>query len=742
MQKQLDEQKGMLDQAIAQMNDAKQQIANLENGLVIFENSMLPEQGTGVIPLVAEQETALTQIEYGTELLVQGMQQDINAPSPETASGSVTGDQPGTLSGPNVGGGMPPSMRIAMVRGKLDAISQAFAGQEPQLIESMKKLEAAQAEINANRAILEDGEKQLKSAKKQLDEAEAEIADAEAEIADIEELESFLLGRETNVGYVCMENDSAIVDGIANVFPVFFYAAAALVCITTMNRMIEEQRTQIGVLKALGYSEAAIMGKYLFYSGSAAITGCLFGYFFGTWFFPIVIWFAYSTMYDVADIVYVFDAGVLIFSLVVSILCSMGVTFVSCKNELSEVAAELMRPKAPKAGKRIFLEYIPFIWKPMKFLHKVSYRNVFRYKKRFFMMVIGISGCTGLLVTGFGVQDSIANIANDQYDRIQVVDINVMLADEVTEDTEELIEKITGDRVTEYAYVMERTLDLVTDEAVKSLSLVAIDESEDISPYVILPDEETGELLEYPGEGECILTNKLAKTFDLQVGDTIILRDEDNHEMNLTLSGIAENYLYNFVYMTTQTYEKCLGEKAEIKSIYMNLAEGADPHQMTADLMKEEEIASASVSSDAKNRFSSMIESLDLLVGVIIVCAGFLAFIVLYNLTNINITERIREIATIKVLGFYKNETASYVFRENLILTAFGAVAGLGLGKLFHAFVMSQVQVDQVSFAVRVLPRSYLYSFILTFVFAMAINLLMTGKLEKVSMTESLKSVD
>ena len=447
-------------------------------------------------------------------------------------------------------------------------------------------------------------------------------------------------------------------------------------------------------------------------------------------------------MYDLTDIIYVFDAGVLIFSLAVSILCSMGVTFVNCKNELTEVAAELMRPKAPKAGKRIFLEYIPFIWKPMKFLHKVSYRNVFRYKKRFFMMVLGISGCTGLLVTGFGVQDSIANIANDQYDRIQVVDVNVMLSENADQTTDELIAKIGEGRVEDYIYVMEKTLDLVTEDAVKSLNLVAIDEKEDISPYVILPDVDTGEVLKYPGNGECILTNKLAKTYDLQVGDTIVFRDENNHEMELKLSGIAENYLYNFVYITTQTYEQCLGEKAEIKTIYMNLKEGVDHHQMTADLMKEESVAAANVSSDAKNRFSNMIESLDMIVVVIIVSAGFLAFIVLYNLTNINITERIREIATIKVLGFYRNETASYVFRENLILTAFGAAAGLGLGKLFHAFVMTQVQVDQVSFAVRILPRSYLYSVLLTFVFAIFINLFMTGKLEKVSMTESLKSVD
>ena len=626
-----------------------------------------------------------------------------------------------------------------------DGMRQLSEG-EAELLEGEAELADAEAELADGwteyydgLAEYEDGYQEFLT---EIADAEAEIADAEQEIADIERPESYLLGRETNVGYACMENDSAVVNGIANVFPVFFYAVAALVCMTTMNRMIEEQRTQIGVLKALGYSEASIMGKYLFYSGAAAISGSLFGYFLGTWFFPYVIWIAYSSMYDVADILYVFDAGILAFSLVVSMICSMGVTYISCKKELSEVAAELMRPKAPKAGKRIFLEYIPFIWKPMKFLHKVSYRNVFRYKKRFFMMVIGISGCTGLLVTGFGVQDSIANIANDQYGRIQIADINVMMSDEVDDTTNKMIEAVADDRVSEYIYVMEKSIDLVTEDAVKSMSLVAIDENADISPYVILPDDETGEYLEYPGLGECILTNKLARTYGLSVGDTVIFRDENNDSMELVLAGIAENYLYNFVYITTQTYEKCLGEKAEVKSIYVNLEDGVDPHQMTADFMKQDGVASAMVSSDSKARFSSMIESLDMIIVVIIVCAGCLAFIVLYNLTNINITERIREIATIKVLGFYRKETASYVFRENLILTVFGALAGLVLGKLFHSFVMSQVNVDQVSFAVRILPKSYLFSVVLTFVFAVLINFFMTGKLDRVSMTESLKSVD
>lgn len=687
---------------------------------------------------------------------------------------------------------LPPQLVYAQTeldgrRAELESGKAQLEEGKKQLDAAQKQIDAAKAEIEAGKAEIaagwkgiEDAEKEIADAEKELADgeielldgeqelkdgwaeyydgleeyeegyaefvteiadAEAEIADAEKEIAEIEKPETFMLGRETNMGYVCFENDSAIVNAIANVFPVFFFAVAALVCVTTMNRMVEEQRTQIGVLKALGYGQASIMGKYLFYSGAAAISGCIFGYFFGTWFFPLVIWYAYGSMYDVDSIIYVFDAGILIFSLVVSMACSMGVTFLTCRKELTEVAAELMRPKAPKAGKRVFLERISFVWKRMKFLHKVSYRNVFRYKKRFFMMVIGISGCTGLVLTGFGVQDSIANIANDQYDRIQLYDVNVMFSDEVEADTDALIEAIGGDSVTDYLYVMEKTMDLTTEDAVKGVNLIAIDETEDISPYISLPDED-GKMLEYPKLGECILTDKLAHLYELQIGDTITLVDENNHEMELTLSGIAENYLYNFVYMTTQTYEAALGEQAEVKSIYLNAAEGTDLHQLTADFMKDENVMSASVSSDAKNRFSSMIDSLDLLVLVIIACAAFLAFIVLYNLTNINITERVREIATIKVLGFYRNETASYIFRENLILTFIGALAGLLLGKIFHAFVMSQVQVDQVSFAVRILPISYVYSVMITFGFALVVNWFMRGKLDRVSMTESLKSVD
>lgn len=728
---------------------------------LVKNRELLETQGAQLAEGLAQLDAGQAQLDAQKAQIPEGMEM----PQQLVAAQSAIDEQRAQLEGAKaqLDAGM---VQLDMAQAQLDAARAELEAGKAEIEAGWDAIEDAQEEMAEAEVELADGEAELLEGEQELADgwaeyydglaeyeegyaefvaeiadAEAEITDAEQEIADIEKPETYVLGRETNMGYVCFENDSSIVNAIANVFPVFFFAVAALVCVTTMNRMVEEQRTQIGVLKALGYSQRSIMGKYLFYSGSAAISGCLAGYFFGIWFFPLVIWYAYGSMYDVDSIIYVFDAGILIFSLAVSMACSMGTTYLSCRKELSEVAAELMRPKAPKAGKRVFLERIPFIWKRMKFLHKVSYRNVFRYKKRFFMMVIGISGCTALVLTGFGVQDSIANIANDQYDRIQTYDVNVMLSDEIDDTTGEMIERIAGERVTEYLYVLEKTMDLTTEDAVKGVNLIAIDEAEQISPYISLPDAD-GNILEYPKQGECILTDKLARMYELQVGDTITLTDENNHTMELTLSGIAENYLYNFVYMTTQTYEEKMGEPAEMKTIYLNVAEGTDAHQLTADFMKEEEVTSAAVSSDSKNRFTSMIESLDLLVVIIIICAAFLAFIVLYNLTNINITERIREIATIKVLGFYRNETASYIFRENLILTFIGALAGLFLGKAFHGFVMAQVQVDQVSFAVRILPLSYLFSVLITFVFAFAVNWFMRGKLDRVSMTESLKSVD
>lgn len=614
-----------------------------------------------------------------------------------------------------------------------------------ELSDGKKELEEKEQELADGRKEYEDGLKEYEDAnedfKTQIADAEDKIADAQDEIDDVEKPDTYVLGRDTNVGYVCFESDSNIVDGIANIFPIFFFAVAALVCITTMNRMVEEQRTQIGVLKALGYGEGVIMGKYLFYSGSAAVLGCLIGYFGGTWLFPRVIWTAYGIMYRVDRLVYVFDWKLAVISLVVSLACSIGTTWLSCRYELSEVAAELMRPKSPKAGKRVALEYLPFIWKRLKFLYKVSYRNIFRYKKRFFMMVIGISGCTALLVTGFGIKDSIANVATQQFDEIQIYDIGVTLADPVTKETETALAGLMDGNASQYTFVLEKSVDLKAQGQTKSINLVAADGKKDITPFLNLHTDQD-EPLPFPGKDECILTRKIAQDYDIHVGDQVVLQDENMREMSLTVSGISQNFIYNYVYVDISSYEEQMEEAPGYKTVYVNLAEGADGHRLSASLMKSDQVASVTVNEDTKERFSSMMASLDLIVLVVIICAAGLAFIVLYNLTNINITERIREIATIKVLGFYKKETGAYVFRENVVLTLIGTAVGLALGHFLHLFVMNEINIDMVAFDIQVRPLSYLYSVILTFAFAWFVNRIMGKKLDGISMTESLKSVD
>ena len=637
-------------------------------------------------------------------------------------------------------------------RRQIEEARQELADGEKQLADGRRELEDGRQELEEKEQELIDGKKEYEDGLKEYDEAyeefqtgiaeaEEKISDAEKEIDDVEKPETYVLGRDTNVGYVCFESDSNIVDGIANIFPIFFFAVAALVCITTMNRMVEEQRTQIGVLKALGYGEGVIMGKYLFYSGSAAVLGCAIGYFGGTWLFPRVIWTAYGIMYRVDRLVYVFDWKLAVISLVVSLACSIGTTWLSCRYELSEVAAELMRPKSPKAGKRVALEYLPFIWKRLKFLYKVSYRNIFRYKKRFLMMVIGISGCTALLVTGFGIKDSIANVAAQQFEEIQVYDIGVTLSDPVTEESEkELAQRMDG-AASQYTFVLEKAVDLKADGRTKSINLVAADGKQDITPFLNLHTT-ADEPLAFPGSGECILTHKVAETFGIRVGDRIVLQDEDMRDMELTVSGICENFVYNYVYVDAASYEEQMGEVPQFKTAYVNLAQGADGHLLSASLMKSDLVASVTVNEDTKERFSSMMASLDLIVLVVIICAAGLAFIVLYNLTNINITERIREIATIKVLGFYKKETGAYVFRENMVLTLIGTSVGLVLGHFLHLFVMNEINIDMVAFDIHVKPLSFLYSVLLTFAFAWFVNRIMGKKLDGISMTESLKSVD
>lgn len=585
-------------------------------------------------------------------------------------------------------------------------------------------------------------------------------------LADADGVKYYILGRETNIGYVCFESDSDIVNGVAKVFPVFFILVAVLVCMTTMNRMVEEQRSMIGMLKALGYGEAAIMGKYMIYSGTAAVVGCVGGYLIGTYVFPEVIWYAYHLMYVKMPLERVTDWTLVFIVLAASLLCTVGTTWFSCRYELSETAAGLMRPKAPKPGKRVFLERIPFIWKRLKFLKKVSVRNIFRYKKRFFMMIIGISGCTALLLTGFGINDSISGFADNQYEEIQVGDGVITLStpmssedidaqgddaeqDGSAESTQDgkagnsvkSLKDRLNDDTSCYDFVSESSWDLVQDDGIKSVNMVIMEKPEDVDKYMKFADK-SGAKIDYPEKGEAVINNALADLYDLKVGDDITVRNSDMEEMHVTISGIFRNHVYNYVYISPATYEDQMGEAPEYKSVYFNLKEGADAHEISADLMEDSNAVSVTMNKDMKDRISKMMKSLNYIVIVVILSAGALAFIVLYNLTNINITERIREIATIKVLGFFKNETSAYVFRENRVLTAFGIIVGLVLGILLHGFVIGQIRVDMVSFDTYIAPVSYVYSIILTFVFNFLVNRIMSVRLDRINMAESLKSVE
>ena len=558
---------------------------------------------------------------------------------------------------------------------------------------------------------------------------------------NIPEPDSYVLDRNTNVGYVCFESDSNIVNSISKVFPVFFILVAALVCMTTMNRMVEEQRTQIGVLKALGFSEASIMGKFLFYSGSAAIIGCIIGYFVGTYVFPAVIWTAYHIMYLSLDIYYIFDYKLALISLAVSVICSLGITWLSCRYELTETAACLMRPKAPKTGKRVMLEKIPFIWQRLKFLHKVSVRNIFRYKKRFFMMILGISGCTALLLTGFGINDSIAGFAKKQYEEILISDGSIVLKREMDASAENELTELLDDISEKYSFVSDTTWDLVSDKKVKPINLAIMEEPDDIGAYLDLHTEKD-EAIAYPQNGEAVISNAIANIYGISVGDDILIRDSSMNEINVKVSGIFINHVYNYVYISPETYTYQLGKEPSYKTIYINFKENDDVHVASSEIMKNSDVVSVTLNSDTKERLTKMLSSLDYIVLLIIICAAALAFIVLYNLTNINITERIREIATIKVLGFFKKETSSYVFRENFVLTSLGIVVGLVLGIFLHAFVMNQIHVDMISFDTYIAPLSFLYSIAFTFVFNFGVNRVMSVKLDKINMAESLKSVD
>lgn len=643
--------------------------------------------------------------------------------------------------------------QIAAAEAQLTAQEQTLRTQQTAVETGLAKIAAGEEQLTTSRKTLAANRVNLKNSRAQADAkfaaaaktlaaGKAALEQAENKVDKLKRGSSYAFTRSINTGYVSFDSDSSIVNGIARVFPVFFFMVAALVCMTTMTRMVEEQRGQIGVLKALGYSNRKVMGKYLFYSGSAASVGAVLGFFAGCKLFPMVIWRAYGMMYNFEPhVAYLIDWKLGAVSLTVALICSMGATWVSCAEDFRVAPAELIRPKAPKTGKRILLERMPLLWNHIGFLHKVSLRNIFRYKKRFFMMVLGICGCTALLIAGFGINDTIKDIANLQFEEIDRYDYSVTFDKNMTAADQNRFLKYGGDGVKDALFAHSSSVTLVKGGKERSISLVAA-EGGQFEKFISLHDGKTN--IAFPGSGEAVICKKLSNQYHLKKGDRITLRDKNYHTMKVRISAVCDNYVNDFLYLSTGTYAKGFGVQPAIKLAYV-IADGSSDaavHKTAARSAGYRDAAAVTVNSDVRDLVNNMMQSLNAVIVLVVLCAGALAFIVIYNLTNINITERIREIATIKVLGFYHKETMAYVFRENLFMTGISALVGIPLGKVFLTFIMSQINVDLIYFSMRITPQSYALAVLLTFVFAVIVGIPMSGKLRKVSMTESLKSVE
>lgn len=561
-----------------------------------------------------------------------------------------------------------------------------------------------------------------------------------AEDNGITEPQTYVLTRDENAGYVSFENDSAIVSGIANIFPIFFILIAMLVCITTMTRMVDEERTQIGVLKAMGVSHGGIMTKYLLYAGSATVIGWGIGFFLGTLGLPQVFWFAYNALYDFAPLSYLFSPSLAILTLAAALVGILGSTFLSCRRELADVPAALIRPRAAKVGKRILLERITPLWRKLPFLQKITLRNMFLYKRRLVMMLLGISCCAGLVVTAFGVRDSMIDIGSLQYENIQTYDLEVSFN---TDDRDALTEGLDGmGQVEDYLLCTSDRVELLGDDtAMNAVTMLGLDEVGQISDFWHFTNGD--EVIAFPAHGETIVSRKVADKLSLKAGDALTVRNADMNTFTVTVSGVFDNYINNYIVLSAETYADAEGLGAwEPDTALLSLIEGMDEEGVAHELTAISAVTGVSRLSVTRENVDSALSCLDYIIWMVVLFSGALAFIVIFNLTNINLAERSREIATVQVLGFYPRETNSYVLRENLVLSAVAAVIGLPLGTVFHHVVMSMILIDSFTFNMQITALSYVMSLICTILFAVLVNLFMRRQVAKIKMAESLKAVE
>ncbi len=609
-----------------------------------------------------------------------------------------------------------------------------------------KQLEAAEEELATKEQELQNAEAELAEAEKKLTDGEQEIAEAKKDAKEVAMPKWYVYDRDTFAQYTGYGDNADRIRAIGEIFPVLFFLVAALISLTTMTRMVEEQRVQIGTLKALGYSKMSIAGKYLGYAFAATLGGSIVGVLAGEKLYPYIIVTAYKIMYPhLPNVVIPYNMTYAVMATGAAILCTMAATVFSCYKELAAQPAVLMRPPAPKQGKRVFLERITFIWKHLSFTWKSTIRNLIRYKKRFFMTVLGIGGCMALILVGYGLRDSIYNIAVIQYEEIQKYNIMAILNENASEDEKEALhtyidgESDISDQMN--IYMKNMTIGTKTQEEESYIFVPANEEK--FKDFVALQDRRTKKTYELTNEG-AILTEKMARTLGVEAGDTIYIKDENSEKKEVKVTAICENYMGHYLYLTKGTYAKLFGKAPEYNTKIFQMDHYSEKKAMEIGekMLATKAAINVQYMNSMRDRIEDMLTTLDSVIVVLITAAGMLAFVVLYNLNNINITERRRELATIKVLGFYDKEVAAYVYRENVLLTIIGSIAGCGLGYLLHRFVIVTVEVDDVMFGRNIDLKSYLIAMLFTIGFSAVVNWVMYFKLKKIDMVESLKSVE
>ena len=738
----IEKKKQELAEAPAKLEQLKQMVAGLEQ-----------KQTAGIITEKEEatlkelKENRIPQLEYfianGEQLIVSG-EAELDAAQKQLDDTAAT---------------------LAQTKSELDAAKASLNGVPQQLASGKSQIQSGWAEIRKQEKKLEEGAAEIaeneakvaeakieyangeEEAAQKIAEGEQKIADAEAKVQDIEKPTWYVYDRDTLTEYSGYGENAERLGAIGRVFPVLFFLVAALISLTSMTRMVEEQRTAIGTMKALGYSKMSIAKKYLGYALIATAGGSVLGVLIGEKILPYIIVYAYGILYQhITHILVPYQWIYAWMAAAAAIVCTMAATFFACYKELVAQPAVLMRPPAPKNGQRVFLERIKFIWKHLSFTWKSCIRNLTRYKKRFFMTVFGIGGCMGLMLVGYGIKDSCYEIAELQFRDIQMYDGSVYLKEDISDETRQnLLDYMKDDSdISHYMQTSMKNVTLVNGKNKRDTYQVVFSEPKDVKDYFDFHDRKSKEEYMLDDEG-VIISEKTGKLLNAKAGDTIEIKDEENGNKKVKIAHICENYMGHYIFFTPSYYEKVYSENSEYNSIFFAGQKGdtqEDYNKIGEDILTQDGALSVSYMRDIEKQLDDMLKSLNLVIVVLIISAGMLAFVVLYNLNTVNITERQRELATLKVLGFYDLEVAEHVYRENVLLTFIGAAVGVVLGKFLHAFIIDTVEVDTAMFGRNINFSSYMYSLLFTILFSLIVNGIMYFKLKKIDMVESLKSIE